>query len=274
MKNLFSLSIILLFFVCCKTQYDVVRKIDKEHSNSPPGTVWIKDSIYMDMCEVRNLDYLEYTLWVKKYDSINYNKVLPDTTVWRQKLSHNEPYVQYYFRHPAYRKYPVVGVSYEQVVDYCKWRTERVKEFAKLISPKSKYADSYKSYSYYYRLPTREEWECAAYAGKKDLPGHFSPYGFESLLSKENIPNFNVTEAYAFYGDGWSDILQPATYKNPNSFRLYNTIGNVAEMIINKGISKGGSWMNSISDCEISDSIKYESPSSWLGFRCVCVVTK
>ena len=269
MKILFSLSIILIVFISCKTQYDVVRKIDKEHRHAPPGTVWIKDSIFMDMCEVRNLDYLEYTLLVKKYDSINYNKVLPDTTVWRNKQSYNEPYVQHYFRHPAYRKYPVVGLSYEQVVDYCKWRTERVKEFAKLISPKSNYADGYKSYNYYYRLPTKEEWEYAADAktGRQ--------YGFVSMQTKDNAPNFNVKESYMLgYKNFGADIIVPVKYENPNTFGLYNTIGNVAEMIMQKGVSKGGSWMNSIADCEISDSLKYEGPSSWLGFRCVCVVTK
>src|SRR5690606_26902171 len=30
--------------------------------------------------------------------------------------------------HPAYREYPVVGISYDQAVAYCKWRTDRVFE--------------------------------------------------------------------------------------------------------------------------------------------------
>lgn len=261
--------VILLFFICCKTQYDVVRKLDKEHSKAPPGTIWIKDSIYMDQCEIRNVDYLEYTLWTKKYDSANYNKVLPDTTVWRDKMSLNEPYVDYYFRHPAYYKYPVVGVSYEQALEYCKWRTDRVKEFAKKIPSRSKLGDSYKNGNYYYRLPTKEEWEYAASAGTN------FHYGFQSLQTKENMPNFNVAEAYAlgyYFVD--ADITIPTISKKPNSFGLYNTIGNVAEMIMEKRISKGGSWRNSITECEIRDSIKYENASSWLGFRCVCVVTK
>lgn len=268
MKNLFSFSIFLFLIISCKTQYDVVRKVDKEHSHAPPGTVWLKDSIYIDMCEVRNLDYLEYTLWTKKFDSAYYSKALPDTTVWRQKLSYNEPYVQCYFRHPAYRKYPVVGVSYEQAVVYCKWRTERVKEFIKLRKSYKTIEETFGVKDFYYRLPTKEEWEYAANAGQGN------GYGFQKLITKENIPNFNVKEAYAFYGDGWSDILQPAVYKNPNSFGLYNTIGNVAEMTTEKGTCKGGGWINSIADCEISDSIKYENPSSWLGFRCVCVMIK
>jgi len=268
MKKL-SFFLFCILLISCKTQYDVVRKVDKEHRYAPPGTVWIKDSIYMDMCEIRNMDYLEYTLWIKKYDSVNYDKVLPDITVWRHKSSYNEPYVQYYFRHPAYGKHPVVGVSYEQVMDYCKWRTDRVREYAKLIKKKSKFGSSYKDQNYYYRLPTKEEWEYAASAGNG------RKYGFEKLQAKENGPNFNVKEAYMLgYFDIGADIIVPALYKKPNSYGLYNTIGNVAEMTTEKGVSKGGAWNNSIADCEISDSIKYEKPASWLGFRCICVVTK
>ncbi|HEY5325593.1 MAG TPA: SUMF1/EgtB/PvdO family nonheme iron enzyme, partial [Mucilaginibacter sp.] len=52
----------------------------------------------------------------------------PDTLVWRQPLSYNEPYVDTYLRHPAYQDYPVVGVSWDQAQDYCTWRTDRVNE--------------------------------------------------------------------------------------------------------------------------------------------------
>ena len=55
-------------------------------------------------------------------------KVPPDTLVWRDKLRYNEPYVNNYLRHPAYKNYPVVGVSWLQATDYCKWRTDRVNE--------------------------------------------------------------------------------------------------------------------------------------------------
>ena len=89
-------------------------------------------SFYMDETEVTNLDYLEYLHWLNRVyggdNPVVYYKALPDTLVWRNKLSYNEPYVLYYLRHPAYREYPVVGVNWLQAAEYCKWRTDRVNE--------------------------------------------------------------------------------------------------------------------------------------------------
>ena len=89
-------------------------------------------SFYMDETEVRNIDYLEYLFWVNRvyggsYPEV-YKKTLPDTLVWRDKLGYNEPFVKKYLRHPAFKNYPVVGVSWQQATDYCAWRTDRVNE--------------------------------------------------------------------------------------------------------------------------------------------------
>ncbi|MGB3842466.1 MAG: SUMF1/EgtB/PvdO family nonheme iron enzyme, partial [Bacteroidales bacterium] len=57
------------------------------------------------------------------------NKALPDTLVWLSRLGYNDPFVEYYFRHPAYNFYPVVGVNWRQANDYASWRTDRVNEY-------------------------------------------------------------------------------------------------------------------------------------------------
>ena len=89
-------------------------------------------SFYLDETEVTNADYMEYVFWINRmygqsYPEV-YKKVLPDTLVWRDKLGYNEPYVDGYLRHPAFRNYPVVGVSWQQATDYCAWRSDRVNE--------------------------------------------------------------------------------------------------------------------------------------------------
>ncbi len=89
-------------------------------------------SFYLDRTEVTNLHWLEYMYWMKRvyyktYPHV-YKKSLPDTLAWRTALGYREKYVSYYLRHPSYRDYPVVGVSWLQANDFCKWRTDRVNE--------------------------------------------------------------------------------------------------------------------------------------------------
>jgi gliding motility-associated lipoprotein GldJ len=89
-------------------------------------------SFYLDQTEITNQFYRDYLYWLKRVYDVDYpdvaRKATPDTLVWRDKLAFNEPYVEYYLRHPAYKNYPVVGVNWLQANDYCAWRTDRVNE--------------------------------------------------------------------------------------------------------------------------------------------------
>jgi len=113
-------------FAMGQTEQDVMY----EHHNIA-RRVTVK-SFYMDQTEISNLHYREYLYWIGRVFGADYPEVqrraLPDTLVWRSELAYNEPYVEYYLRHPAYADYPVVGVSWLQANEYCKWRTDRVNE--------------------------------------------------------------------------------------------------------------------------------------------------
>lgn len=88
-------------------------------------------SFYMDETEVSNGNWLEYLNWIRKSfptDEQYYYEELPDTLVWRNPLSFNEPFVNNYLRHPSFEDYPVVGVSHDQAERYSAWRTDMVNE--------------------------------------------------------------------------------------------------------------------------------------------------
>ncbi len=114
-------------FAMGRTEQDVLYEWD-----NIPRRVTVS-SFYMDQTEVRNLDYCEYLYWIRRVFGVDYPEVyqksVPDTLVWRERLAYNEPYVEYYLRHPSYRDYPVVGINWVQATDYCAWRTDRVNEY-------------------------------------------------------------------------------------------------------------------------------------------------
>lgn len=114
-------------FTMGSTQEDVMGDF-----NNTPRRVTV-NSFFIDKTEVANVHYREYIYWLENvFSDPQYEKVIngakPDTLVWRSELAYNEPLVEYYFRHPSYNYYPVVGVTWKQAHDFCIWRTDRVNE--------------------------------------------------------------------------------------------------------------------------------------------------
>ena len=240
---------------------------------NPSGTVKIKGNIYIDKTEVSNFDWREYVIWLEKTygkTAMEYRNALPDTLVWKEKESFNEPYTQYYYSHPAYNDYPVVGISYEQAVQYCKWRTERVKELFEtkmLTDKKNVYPTNFE-----YRLPTKEEWEAAAKIGysEKIQQQLNTKYKGQILANLKRNKEDNVVVAGNIPDN--ADITAPVKSYWPNAAGCYNLIGNVAEMINQQGLAKGGSWKNEPSEVYIEKDLTYTKPTAWLGFRCVAEI--
>jgi formylglycine-generating enzyme required for sulfatase activity len=82
------------------------------------------------------------------------------------------------------------------------------------------------------------------------------------------------TTGIASHLKGYADVTAPVRSYQPNGFGLYNMTGNVAELVSDKNIVKGGSWKDKPEDLRISGSKPYKGPSATVGFRYVMIVHK
>ncbi len=94
---------------------------------------------YIDNSEISIIDWIEYEFAIKNRFGANspeFISVIPDTAFFNKhynfsyisaknsdgKYKYHERDVK--FMQKSYNKYPMIGISYKQCVDYCKWRTE------------------------------------------------------------------------------------------------------------------------------------------------------
>ncbi|WP_432328484.1 SUMF1/EgtB/PvdO family nonheme iron enzyme [Mucilaginibacter sp. P25] len=217
--------------------------------------------------------------------------VYPDTLVWLSDFSYaaNEPMVESYFSHPAFRNYPVVGVTWRQARAYSVWRT--------------RYNDAYKDKRHLphrapYSLPTEAEFEYAARGGRI---GTDYPWGGPYIKNAKGCLLANFKPGRGNYTDDGGAYTVPVRSYFPNDYGLYNMAGNVAEWtlsafdrsastfvhdlaptfnyeakstdpeILKRKVVRGGSWkdigyflQNSTRTYEYQDTAK-----SYIGFRCV-----
>lgn len=268
----FLIPVVIVVFCSAKSVIEIFTLNKFEESLSK-----ITDRFYMSKYEVTNLQYMTFLADLRSCGMIDkYNISNIDSLQWRDKYAYNEPYVELYHRHPAYNQYPVVNISYEGAVLFCEWLTEKYNSYEKRKFKKV-----------VYRLPTKEEWENAAHGGLKgndypwgsfylnDCKGrimcNYKEIGDEWIHYNKDNKSYSLIE----HSDPYSSCSAgadpaPVTLYFPNGLGIYNISGNVAEMISEKGVARGGSYLNPGYDVRIESSEKYSHPQRNIGFR-VCM---
>lgn len=109
--------------------YMIMGSLGEDNSSegqctSKPVTI---TSFYMDKTPITNLDYTEYLYDLKINNELEaYDLAMPNQNVWAGKFKFNDPFIKNYLFSPKFRFYPVVGVTWEQAMKYCEWRTRVV----------------------------------------------------------------------------------------------------------------------------------------------------
>ena len=200
-----------------------------------------------------------------------------------------------------YSDYPAVNIRHEAVILFCQWFTEqynyhpgkkRFKEvkfrlptlkewqIAALGNPKFQSWDLDKNTL---EVVIPEDTIAEFQKGKKSiipvndeiLYPWWAAYNYRSKpknIKKCYLGNFKVVSdpqpcaAQVVAYDGWTKMAQTSTYF-PNGMGLYDVVGNVAEMIDEKGKALGGSWDDTPNESTIRSVEHFDKPSDSIGFR-------
>lgn len=227
-----------------------------------------------------------------RFDFLNTRMVAiyPDTTCWVNDFpnSYNDPYLHNYFSHPAYNAHPVVGVSWEQAVAFCHWRTAYLN---RALGERGQKALEY-------RLPTEAEWEYASRSRQKT--GKY-PWKSDKTDTERGCYYANFKPSKGGYTNDGHLITSKAASYPCNTYGLFDMAGNVAEWTsstwsesayedasdinpniqnqassndayINKRkIVRGGSWKDAARFIQVNArTYEYQNEDrSYIGFRCV-----
>ena len=273
-----------------ETQYEFI---------TGPGLIFIQDNLYADETEATNLMYLEFMDWTQEIfgeNSDEFKKIQIDKSVW-DNTKFSIEFGKDYFTHPDYGDYPVVGISLEQANLYSEWRTNRVAQLILIKKGLIKNEFTYSKDNYFtidrylnsdfdwiitkedilvteYKIPTKGEWELVA-GGNSNYPNGIDLTGRKTTKTMRKYNYLYNTKEFQL--DSRSKTLKnkikctDATCSvkvfGPNIYGLFDTIGNVSELISHDGLAKGGNWKNELADNQIEKDLPFEGPNAWTGFR-------
>ncbi len=165
--------------------------------------------------------------------------------------------------------FPVTGITYKQASRYTEW-------LSTVFETKVNKNDLL-SYEIKFRLPTLDEWEAMAANGLSDemkANKHLDSMNVKGCM----LFNFSSTEKCSNYDDFLKNSFGKGSSFNFSFFPDYNGLycmfGNVAEMLFENGVAKGGSYNHPAKKAAYTNSIEYENAEPWLGFRVVAELKK
>ncbi len=273
-----TLVVALLVIAACGSTTKITEH-NYQLKTTPPNGIEIRRGFYADQTEISNFNWMEYLSWLEKVHgshSVTFKAALPDTGAWLKVGSCLEPYRQHYLRHPAYRNFPVVGVSQQQALDFSAWRSDRVFEFllirlGKITWDENPSPATHFTISRYFHdsLTTALQGDKVAYYPEFRLPepneilelqayaGHYTQ---PEQLAKQTIPCINGDLSLAPLAS-----VSPYKRRSPKKI-IYHVQSNVSEWTSAPYTAAGENWHSTFE----SDTFTLSEPNAWTGFRNVC----
>lgn len=190
---------------------------------------------YMDETEITNNEYRQFMQAILDDSELSRlgldtastpltpefinEELKPDTMVWVNDFSYHygDPMMEYYYMHPAFDDYPVVGVDWYAARFFSEWRTRHMntwrEENGMWAMPS-------------FRLPFEAEWEYAA-RGKRMMAKY--PWGAPYLRNAKGCMLANLKPGRGNYYDDAFSYTAPVASYFANDFGLYDMAGNVSE---------------------------------------------
>ena len=305
MKKLGLYAVLFLLFNLGCNLTNRQSKAYFDENTVPPGGILVGPNFYCDQSEVGNIDWLEYMFWTGRVfggDSKEYLATVPDTSVWIDQDTTLHGFAAFYLQSPAYKSYPVVGVSKAQVMDYSKWRGDRVFEsqlikdkiieenlkptpenyftIAKYINREFNNLKSKDKVKFYpsFRLATSDEWQdILLFSDSLDNYYNQKSRAYRKCLTQKSriISDFTPpTESYKWPNACYNCPAPARGYYYHCSPRNMNALwelrGNVCELLADTNLCAGGSWVHPKERILESDTFYISKPNAYTGFRNVC----
>jgi formylglycine-generating enzyme required for sulfatase activity len=251
-------------------------------------TIFLLTSLYLDypgrFYNDYNIDTKKLNFTINKRDTSYDINVYPDTLCWKSldsSVNYRGLY-EYYFWHPAYDNYPIIGLNIDQMKAFCQWRSALLNEYNN--DPNNKKANHY---YVRYDLPTKGQWNSVANFGtdKTDYPGNISDPFKPKLKSEQKFQEsnaflINTSDFFSFtpYSKSQWKLMVETTKTYGNKYKYFNSkknvilglAGNIAEVTLD-GKILGGSWYHPTEYAKKNFEIEHDTsiPTAWSGFRCV-----
>ncbi len=161
---------------------------------------------------------------------------------------------------PGYDNHPVTGVTAEEARRYCEWLSAKTGRR--------------------FRLPSSEQWEFAARAGKRAIFPWGNVFQLAKALSLSSWAGEEAFDARAFFGSEKGKRLLAARLPTSqvgsfgaNAWGLYDVSGNAWELCEEAGrpVIRGGGWASTPAELRLSEKLELapDQRRSDVGFRVV-----